>query len=603
MGKDNLWWRSWRWAKQGVIEALFRNVGIPYRNLLSLLLGFIAPILLLSTNTVSNATVASTYVGALVVITFLFVFRPYIEKEIDRFRWGALVVVVFGFGLGALVYHYRAWGVWLWSQYRRINEPHELLLEGLFLLGVILGFFVVRNWAKDQKDFVSSLSAVLGGAFVSTVLGKLNDKLDPLSSFAYYALGFTLSGVLNLIAAAWLTANYTNKHSITSRSIMDFLYGSERAILIDGYFLRNFKNDPDYAKSSLTDTLLRFRKLVIQRFADRMEQRRKEREAARDALVPSVPNETIDQHRARTIERNRALQGRRRELESSCSELKAKRKELEKGREELKREKATARRQELEVKLQELERQLQELHQQCDEGELKSLQTELGPVKQSFYYQLLSIACEQKKGDSENDEAKVPEMERKYKVTFRRVHEINREMIRVGIAVRWQDTLEYIVAPGQYKQPFPFFRSVAGLALQVQKTIVMDRDKDKKFRSKEYSDGRCPSEIEQLRGLDEIDFLSYVSIPVVSRPGSSTENGVGVVNVDSRLFATTEELRADVVEAKNEIYTTELTRSELTGYANNIFEENDRHVQYLEDLTEIIVPVLELYLKCRQGAT
>lgn len=588
MEQDHWWLRSWRWTKHGVIEALFRNVGIPYRNLLSLLLGFIAPILLLSTNTVSNTTAASIYFGALVVVTFLFVFRPYIEKEIDRFRWGVLVIVVFGFGLGALVYQYRAWGVWLWSQYRRINEPHELLLEALFLLGVILGFFVVRNWAKEQKDFVSSLSAVLGGAFVSTVLGKLNDKLDPVSSFAYYALGFTLSGVLNIIAAAWLTSNYTNKHSITSRSIMDFLYGSERAIIIDGYFLKNFKDDPDYAKNMLTDTLVRFRKLVIQRFADRMDLRRKERETARDRLGK---------------EQHQVLERRRSELESACKELEATREELEGVREELKGEKAAAKRQELEARLQELEPQLQKLQQQCNEEELNSIQTALGPVKQSFYYQLLSVACEQKKEDSEKAAQKPPETYRKYKVTFRRVHEINQEMVRVGIAVRWQDNLEYIVAPGQYKQPFPFFGSVAGLALQVQKTIVMDRDKDKKFRSKDYRDGRCPAEIEQLRGLDEIDFLSYVSLPVVSRRSSSTENGVGVVNVDSKLFATAEELKAEVIDATNEIYSTELTRSDLTGYASNIFEQDDRHVKFLEDLTEIIVPVLELYLKCRQGAT
>ena len=587
MEKDNSWRRSWRWTKYGVIEALFRNVGIPYRNLLSLLLGFIAPILLLSTNRVSNTTAASIYFGALLVIMFLFVFRPYIEKEIDRFRWGVLVIVVFGFGLGALVYQYRAWGVWLWLQYRRINEPHELLLEALFLLGVILGFFVVRNWAKEQKDFVSSLSAVLGGAFVSTILGKLNDKLDPISSFAYYALGFTLSGVLNIIAAAWLTSNYTNKHSITSRSIMDFLYGSERAIIIDGYFLKNFKDDPDYAKNMLTDTLVRFRKLVIQRFANRMDLRRREREAARDKLGRE----------------HQVLERRRRELESACKKLEATREEMERVREELKGEKAAAKRQELEARLQELEPQLKELQQQCIEEELNSIQTDLGRVKQSFYYQLLSVACEQKKEDSEKAEPKLPEKSRKYKVTFRRVHEITKEMIRVGIAVRWQDNLEYIVAPGQYKQPFPFFGSVAGLALQVQKTIVMDRDKDKKFRSKDYRDGRCPAEIEQLRGLDEIDFLSYVSLPVVSRPSSSRENGVGVVNVDSKLFATTEELKGEVIDAMNEIYSTELTRSDLTGYASNLFEQDDRHVRFLEDLTEIIVPVLELYLKCRQGAT
>jgi len=56
----------------------------------------------------------------------------------------------------------------------------ELIMEGLFLFGVILGFFVIRNWSKEQKDFLTSLTAVLGGAVISTALGPLTKSVDSI---------------------------------------------------------------------------------------------------------------------------------------------------------------------------------------------------------------------------------------------------------------------------------------------------------------------------------------------------------------------------------------------------------------------------------------
>src|SRR6185295_13893625 len=103
------------------------------------------------------------------------------------------------------------------------------------------------------------------------------------------------------------------------------------------------------------------------------------------------------------------------------------------------------------------------------------------------------------------------------------------DMFRIGISIKNADFLEYIVAPGEYHAPFPVFGSVLGLALEMRQTIVMDRDRDKKFRNKDHKDGISPGEVEQPRGLDEIDFLSYVSIPVVSRLGEATENALGIL--------------------------------------------------------------------------
>ncbi len=243
-----LWIFLDEYSKPKLRESLFRNVGVPYRNLIGLLLGATASFLPLTSGTWTIWWATWVFVGALAITMLLLVtVRPYIEREFDRFAWGLLVIIVLGFGLGALIYESRSWWIWLWQQYLRINNTGAILLEALFLLGVILGFFVVRNCAKEQKDFVASLSAVLSGAFVATILGKLQEgaapAISPLRAFAYYALGFTMSGTLNLLAAARLTANYVNKRSITSRAILDFLYGEERTKLIDGYFLKNFKAD------------------------------------------------------------------------------------------------------------------------------------------------------------------------------------------------------------------------------------------------------------------------------------------------------------------------------------------------------------------------
>jgi hypothetical protein len=177
---------------------------------------------------------------------------------------------------------------------------------------------------------------------------------------------------------------------------------------------------------------------------------------------------------------------------------------------------------------------------------------------------------------------------------------ITKEMFRVGVAMRHQDVLEYIVAPGEYQASFPYIGSVAGLSLIVRETIVMDRDMDKKFRSKDYRDGICPRDIEQWRGLDEIDFLSYIAIPVVSRLGHSTENPLGVVNIDTKIFVTDHDLAGEPMG--NNMFRTILTPKQLNEYASKLYDQEDKDVEYIEKLTKIIQPVLELYAKCRVGA-
>jgi hypothetical protein len=513
---------------QGAIrESFFRNTGIPYRNLIGLLLGFTSSVLLLTSGAMTTFGASLWFVGMLVATMLILVMvRPYHEKKIDQFAWGLLVIIILGFGLGTLEYQTRSWWIWLWRKYLLINTPSELLLEALFLLGVILGFFVVRNWAKEQAEFVSSLSAVLSGAFVATILGKLQeagpDAIGPMRAFALYALGFTMSGVINLIAAARLTASYTNKRSIQSRAILDFLYGSERTRLIDGYFLKNFKEDPDYARRGLIATLFECRKLVQREFAERLELRRGKREAERPrgSSPPAGP-----------------------------------------------------------------------------------LGSQEG--KPSYFYELIAIECDGQEGVTVGSPP-AEKKDRELTIVYKYIDpsspagtKVDESMFRVGVSARWQDKLEYLSAPGEYRVPFPYQNSVAGLALEIHQTIVMDRDIHKRFRNKQHTDGICPDDVEQDRGLDEIDYLSYVSIPIVSRPGTPDENPVGVVTIDTKLFVSPSRLDGDPIKGSEGIFRGRLLKTKLTEYATNLYDQEDKDVKYIEDLTKIITPVLELYQKCR----
>ena len=621
-----LTWKSPGSARTLLRESFFRNTGVRYRNMLGVLAGFTGSVLLLSGAELNIAWVALAFVGALFVTMALFVVvRPYNEKRVDRFAWGFLMIVVLGFGLGALTYQYRHWIKWLWHQYLRINEPHELILEALFLLGVVLGVFVVRNWAKEQKDFLSSLSGVLGGAFVATILGKLQgegiNEIGALKAFAYYALGFTVSGAVNLALAARLTANYVNRKSIASRAMLDFLYGSERANLIDGYFLKNFKEDPDYAKRWLTDTLNEYRTLVRSEFADLMQKRKNEREKGRykfvTAWIESKSEAALAEKTQRPLGKAfraekadkmlRAFEEKGTELVGRLNEAEAEKRKLVKELESLSagdatRAKKEDERSELDVRIKRIEE------------EKKELERILSPLKPSYYYELIAIENDEKK-PTEKPAPPPTEDAREYAIIYKRVPEgepgahtstrektIHEGMFRVGIAMRRQDKLEYIIAPGQYGVSFPVLGSVAGLALLMGHTIVMDRDRNKKFRSRDYGRGVCPSDIEQQRGLDEINYLSYFSIPIVARKSSSDENSLGISNVDTKLFVTQFPLEGEHVEGSEGVFRTHLQHRVLSEFGSNLYEEEDKAVQYVEDHTKIITPVLELYSKCRVGA-
>lgn len=142
-------------------ESFFRTNGIG--KLVGLLLGSIAAVLLLGTGDAESLRyVAMVFSVALILMIALFVIVR-AQKNPYRFGWGLPVIVLLGFGLGALVYRYRAWLRWLWNRALAINEPYEWALAALFLIGIMLGAFIVRIWPKDQEGFIKGLSGILGG--------------------------------------------------------------------------------------------------------------------------------------------------------------------------------------------------------------------------------------------------------------------------------------------------------------------------------------------------------------------------------------------------------------------------------------------------------
>ena len=215
-----------------------------------------------------------------------------------------------------------------------------------------------------------------------------------------------------------------------------------------------------------------------------------------------------------------------------------------------------------------------------------------GMFRRQHYYELLSVIPKPNQGTHSADD--------QLAIEFRPIdqkEEIHSDMFRMGITVKWLDNLEYVVAPGTYKKTLPYKDSVAGLALRERKVIVMDRDQNKTFRG-----GETPKSKEQKRGFKETNYISYVSIPVVSDLGYQEETELGIVNVDTMLFATESRLEPTATLVKENRWKLEIAAEQLREYGSNLYDDPDKNVEYLNHVTSVIRPVLRLYLICRQGS-
>jgi hypothetical protein len=632
---------------------LDRNAIVNDRKLLIIVLSFLASSLILVTGLLSEGTVTLLFlipfliflVAVLVLVRQqLFDRWKFRERKLLQSRWGTLGMAVLGFGLGALIHNRRGWFHSLGRQFNRLDTAEEWVLVSLFLLGVMLGFFVVRNWSKNQQEFIGSLTAALGAAFIATIVGTLAgnqqaatttppqqiltaeistaatpapttpaapaataaaattttppaqpaavpaagapaataravtatatptpatvratattapatpaappNPLVPVRTFAFYALGFSLSGVLNLIAFSLLVANYSRTQSRTSRSVIEFLYGSDKAQVIDGYFLKSFEADPNYAKTKLVAALSAYRDLAGREVAEAMNRRK-------DAQAKLIPPPA-----------------------SSLSSPPAS-------------------------------------------------PPPCGDVSEPFdYYEMLAVRS-LPRGDQELLSSPPGVPRNAYEIVYRKLkakeagepgEPITADMFRVQISMRWQDNLEYVVTAGEYIQPFPYYGSIGGMALQVRKTIVMARDQYKKFRTTEFKEGKTPSQVDQRRGLYNLDYLSYVAVPMASSYGTPEEQSLGILHVDTKLFARPRnapplkgECRQPGTDSEPEIFRIlieggdqkkldeklDKRLDEFEGYACNLYRQDDQIVKDLEKMKDVIIPLLELFKKCRTGA-
>src|ERR1043165_1974440 len=449
-------------------------------------------------------------------------------------EWWALCYIflyaTLGFGFGILAHLYRDQLQRAFGRYIILTDPGQMLLAALLFFGVIMGFFVVRNWSKEQKDFVSSLTAVFGGVFVASLLGQVKG-VELLPALAHYAFGFAVSGGLNLYYYNKLVREYSTTRSLAARAAMDNLYGTDKAKVIDAYFQKSFEEDPNYARRLLVETLRQYRNEVLTEFARMIEFRRE-----RAAHVTSPP------------------------------------------------------------------------------------------TPRTFYW-LMYIDCEGAEGGTgappvtsppllspPADGGAADDMTKLYKVKFREVGKSERdrigcEMFRMGVTIRSGDSLVYILAPGEYHKPFPLQDSVAGLALYSRQTIVMNRDDYKTFRYEGYDEGRFPHGLKHRRGRgkEEVDYLSYVSVPVVSRLGNPEETSLGIINVDTKLFVArpdeVEKLPGHEAPGKDGVITVWMTLKDLDEWATRLYDQDDEAVRFLERMSSVTVPILELYLKCQQAAS
>jgi hypothetical protein len=144
------------------------------------------------------------------------------------------------------------------------------MLAAFFLLGVILGFFVVRNWKQEQESFLKSMAAALGGAFATMIAPNMVTQLQTPQAFA---LGFTLPGAVNLLAFAVLSAGYTMCRSQTRGTLVEVLYGPDLAGALDKHFEENFQQAPIFARRMLIHSMelhrLRLLKELAQSYAAR----------------------------------------------------------------------------------------------------------------------------------------------------------------------------------------------------------------------------------------------------------------------------------------------------------------------------------------------
>jgi len=515
--------------KESLFESFMKTVGTTKVG--SLFLGFLMTLLVLLSELASETTTVETLLICIFVLMAAFLFAIFFQKDKHPGfgSWGVIGLFFLGAALGVLAYHARGGVADQWTQYKRLGGLSDVIFVGLFVFGLIMAVFVVRVWNKGQDDFMKSVATALGGAAIPPLLGK-TIAVDGSKAFAAYFLGFAVSAAVNVIYCARLLANYSNKRSLESRAVLSFLYGPDKAEAVDTQFLRNFEEDPVYARRLLINAVLEYQKRVRREFAVKKEHRRKNQ----GPTSPPGP----------------------------------------------------------------------------------------GPLS---YYQLLSIECDKDTdlavgsppGGSaspltESLEGSQPE--KLYNAVFREITDenpINEDMFRIAVSLKWQENLEYIGAPGAYQKSFSYFSSVAGLALFVRQTIVMDRDKNKRFRTTQYPEGLCPAKIEQPRGLDEIDFLSYLVVPVVSSIGQAEETALGILHIDTRVFAIEAgssasrsfEFAENIGDPAQKVYRAKLRRSDLTEFANNLYDRDDQGVKYLEEMRAVLVPILHLYLKCRQGST
>jgi hypothetical protein len=94
--------------------------------------------------------------------------------------------------------------------------------------------------------------------------------------------------------------------------------------------------------------------------------------------------------------------------------------------------------------------------------------------------------------------------------------------------------------------------------------------------------------------------------------GKAEETPLGVLHVDTKLFVCPggtfppSPITVMDYDQKQHIYKVKCSKDGLNQFrsmAANLYEQQDEYIQSLESFRGVIVPLLELYLKCRIGTS
>lgn len=168
-----------KWIRAASLDFLARSILAPSNGSYGIIIGLLAALIMNKSQRIAEyMPYVFLFMTFMLFFTWLVQYCLYmsdIREQIFKIEHGSMALgplsgAIIGFGFGVIicqsgfkilpVQNYISW----------LRDPSTILIVSMFFLGSILGFFVVRNWKREQDDFIKSVMAILGGAFIAEVI-------------------------------------------------------------------------------------------------------------------------------------------------------------------------------------------------------------------------------------------------------------------------------------------------------------------------------------------------------------------------------------------------------------------------------------------------